>query len=695
MDKNRLQLGFRQDIRVVAEVLQKVGQMLAASLGGRWSLEGCGKLRINGSRAKCVQDPPDFLPRRRQLVCRGIPTPPLIHVGIANSPGEATRSPGNRGSLAAPPTPSPHRRHTPAPLPAMILRQSLRLLLVLVASAGSTTGGSSTARGQVPAQTEASVPGPASAASPASAESPASVQSPDRIREMQVDAFARRKAAWGHWGPARDTYSSWTSHSSRLIPLYAFGIGLDSVRGAASPYRTEARIKELYGTLPQETLNPEAEYFDQTDVYRLQQRAVADGKKCVVLFVFDGMDWQTTQAAAIHRTGKLYQEGRGTGLHFQDYRGAPTDYGYFVSAPHSAGTKFSVDRQVVTELGTIPGGFSPRLGGNTPWSAPGEAEYWIGKGTIQHAYPDSSATATAMTTGVKTYNEAVNIDPLGRQLTPIARTLQEQGFAVGVVTSVPISHATPACAYANNVERDDFQDLTRDMLGLPSVAHPNEALPGVDVLLGAGYGETFEKDGNQGTNFEPGNRYLTAEDLKRCDLAGGGKYRVVQRTSGQPGKETLVEAGRKAADARERLFGFFGGPNGHLPFRTADGRFDPVPGIPGKGKPKPEIYTAADIRENPTLADMTETALDVLSKRSDRIWLMVEAGDVDWANHQNNLDASIGAVYSGDAAFRALTTWIERNVGWENAVVLLTADHGHYFMLDDPGALSAGERSTP
>ena len=38
---------------------------------------------------------------------------------------------------------------------------------------------------------------------------------------------------------------------------------------------------------------------------------------------------------------------------------------------------------------------------------------------------------------------------------------------------------------------------------------------------------------------------------------------------------------------------------------------------------------------------------------------MVEAGDVDWANHDNNLDNSIGAVNSGDDALRAVTDWVE------------------------------------
>ena len=73
---------------------------------------------------------------------------------------------------------------------------------------------------------------------------------------------------------------------------------------------------------------------------------------------------------------------------------------------------------------------------------------------------------------------------------------------------------------------------------------------------------------------------------------------------------------------------------------------------------------------------------------------MVEAGDVDWANHQNNLDASIGAVLSGDEAFKATTEWIEKNIGWDDAALLLTADHGHYLVLDDPTALLA-PKETP
>ncbi len=518
---------------------------------------------------------------------------------------------------------------------------------------------------------------------------PAAAQS-DHLAQLQLKAAMSGKADWGHWGPLDTSYATWSSHSNRLVPIYTFGIDLKSVAGKNTPYRDAARLKELYGVVPTATLNPQADYFDQTDVYRLQKTAVAAGKKYIILLIFDGMDWQTTQAAAIYRAGKVgYHEGRGTGLRFQDYRGVETDYGYFVPSPHNAGTKCDVDTQTLKNPGgDLRGGYDWQRAGDKPWSLPSDPLYIIGTSTQnKQAYPDSAATATALFSGTKTYNDAINFDPLGRQVVPLARDLQKQGFAIGVVTSVPVSHATPACAYANNVHRDDYQDLSRDLLGLPSISHPNAPLPGVDVLLGAGWGVEQLIDLPQGKNFIPGNRYLARKDLLAIDAAQGGKYYVAQRTSAMPGATTLSKAVAAATERNLRLFGFFGTKAGHLPNATADGRFDPVmDGVLVPTSPV-EQYKRADIDENPNLAQMAVAALNVLAKRSDSFWLMVEAGDVDWANHKNNLDNSIGAVLSGDDAFAAMTDWIEAHDCWDRTALIVTADHGHYLVLEKPEAL--------
>ena len=511
----------------------------------------------------------------------------------------------------------------------------------------------------------------------------------DYLRDVQKAALRDRRADWGHWGPKPDRYSSWQQHTNRLIPIYTFGISLDSFRGDHSEYRDPRRLRQLYGRLPERTLNPEAQYFDQTAVYRLQQQAVQQGKKYVIVLIFDGMDWQTTQAAAAYYSGRIGpREGRLRGLHFLDYRATTTDFGYFVTSPHNHGTRFDVNTQTISNVGgQYPGGYAADLGGATPWTPSPDPLYIIGQSAVvRHAFTDSAASATAMFAGVKTYNRAVNVDAEGNQVVPIARTLQAQGRAIGIVTSVPISHATPACAYGNNVARYDYQDLTRDLLGLPSVAHPSEPLPGVDVLLGAGWGHTKEEDKAQGTNFVPGNVYLPDAVRRQVDQRNGGRYVVVERRPGVSGGTSLMEAARTAAQTGARLLGFFGVGDqrgSHLPYRTADGRFNPTSGV----RSPLEAYQPADIFENPTLADMTRAALERLQHDPDGFWLMVESGDVDWANHTNNIDNTIGAVKSGDEAFRVIVEWVERRHAWDETALIVTADHGHYLVLDRPELL--------
>ncbi len=530
----------------------------------------------------------------------------------------------------------------------------------------------------------------------------------DHLRDLQTAAIKNGQSPVAHWGVDPKNYKEWGTHSNRLIPIYTFGtlgagegVDLCSYLGKNSPYRSEAKLKAIYGRVPSNTLNPSAEYCDQTDLAAMQRAAFKAGKKHVILMIFDGMDWQTTRAAAIYNERRVcYSEGRGTGTHFQNYTAnGTTQFGFMCVAPHNDGTDTDVDTQTVANPGgKYPGGYNVAKGGPFPWSPPSDDIYYLtgrgfsGKGKAEHPYPDSANTAQAMTSGVKSYNNSINVDYAGHHVQPIAHEVQAAGFAVGAVTSVPISHATPACSYAQNVDRDDYQDLTRDLLGLPSSAHPTKPLRGLDVLIGGGFGDTAKKTGDpekktqgQGKNFVPGNIWLTEADRQTIDVANGGRYVVAERTPHANGQESLHAAAEKAASSSRRLLGVFGVGTlkGHLPFATADGDFRPTVGRSDKA----ESYSRSDLVENPTLADMTAAALTVLGKNKKGFWLMIEAGDVDWANHDNNLDNSIGAVNSGDRAFRVITDWVEQHSSWNEAVVIVTADHGHYMWLSCPEGL--------
>lgn len=531
-------------------------------------------------------------------------------------------------------------------------------------------------------------------------------QTGDPLREMQSEAIKQQQADWGHWGNQPNKYSTWTNHSNRLVPLYSFGMTLNHLRERGSIYADAERLKEHFGIVPEGTLNPNATYHDQVDVFELQRLAAEQGKRHIILMIFDGTDWQTTRNAAIYHSGAdHYDSGRGRGLALQDYRGVTSDFAFIGTTARLGGLKVDVNSQTVQGSSKeATGGFDPTRAGPMPWQEQPRSAYPMGRDRQRpDEVTDSAASATSLMSGVKTYNAAIGVDFDGSHAPSIGRELQEQGFRVGVVTNVPVSHATPAAAYANNVHRGDYQDLARDLIGRPSISHRREPLPGVDVLIGAGWGEGSGKDARQGVNFMPGNKFLHESDLDAVRLKPGEtdpsrrKYVVAERTEGRSGEQVLAEAAQRAAESGDRLLGFFGARGGHLPFQTADGGYNPTFDIKGTEK-----YTDADINENPTLAQMTEAALRVLSAPSGStgegaqddkqpispFWMLVEAGDVDWANHANNIDNSVGAVLSGDEAFRAITDWAETHDTWDDTVVLVTSDHGHYFVLEDAEAIA-------
>ena len=39
-------------------------------------------------------------------------------------------------------------------------------------------------------------------------------------------------------------------------------------------------------------------------------------------------------------------------------------------------------------------------------------------------------------------------------------------------------------------------------------------------------------------------------------------------------------------------------------------------------------------------------------------------------------------------AVRAVINWVEKNSNWNESVLLVSSDHGHYLVVDDPQALA-------
>jgi alkaline phosphatase len=545
----------------------------------------------------------------------------------------------------------------------------------------------------------------------------------DRLKDLQtayvVSASQKMPRAY-HFGsqePA-DVFSNHNSHTNRLVPVYIFGskAALSAVTGANSKYRDPEKIKALYGFLPQNTVNPQAEYGDQSDLYWVQREAISRGVKYLFIVWFDGLDWPTTQAAAIVKSGKVYKEGKGSGLIFQDYDASgKAQYGFVVTSPTHEQNLPNLDAQtVVIPPDSLGGGYDARIAGAEPWSlgplGPSARGYLKGQsasavdragvfavGGVLHAYTDSSTSAAEMISGVKSYNNGLNVADDGRLVPTLFHQLQERGWKVGTVTSVPFNHASPAAMYAHDVDRDDYQDLAREMLGLPGIlqqARRAPLRPGLDVVMGTGFGviTTPKSLAAQGTNGVLGSLFMTDPDLAAIDVKNGGKYVVAHTEPGTSGGQSLKRKATEAVQRSARLFGFYGRQGlDHLPYQTADGHYDPGPSLNSSGKMSPaEWYSPADLNEQPTLAQMTEAALITLGGQPNQPFaLFVEAGDVDFALHANNLDNAIGAVYSGEEAIRTIIRWVETHSNWDDSLMIVSSDHGHYLVIDDPNALAA------
>jgi alkaline phosphatase len=391
-------------------------------------------------------------------------------------------------------------------------------------------------------------------------------------------------------------------------------------------------------------LNSQAAYADQSDLYKVQKDGIALGVKHLFIVWFDGLDWPTTQAAAIVKTGKVYTEGKGSGLLFQDYNANGTaQYGFVVTSPTHDENQVDVDRQtVVIPPTSMGGGYDSQIAGENPWSlgplgakAPG---YLKGQSAspadlagvtaierVLHAYTDSSQSAAEMISGVKAYNNGLNVRDNGRLVTTLFHELQEKGWKVGTVTSVPFNHASPAAMYDQDVYRDDYQDIARAMLGLPGILQEMRQValrPGLDVVIGTGYGIITNPKSLavQGQNGVVGNLFITDQDLATVDVKNGGKFVVVHTEKERSGGQLLSHAASHAAARSGRLFGLFGRPGlDHLPYQTADGQYDPAPSLDRKLVVQPaESYTDADRIEQPTLSQMATAAITVLSAKPEQ-----------------------------------------------------------------------------
>jgi alkaline phosphatase len=252
---------------------------------------------------------------------------------------------------------------------------------------------------------------------------------------------------------------------------------------------------------------------------------------------------------------------------------------------------------------------------------------------------DSANSMSAYTTGHKSCVNAMGIYCARNKsglAHPKVETIAELvkrhngGMAVGVVTNTEIEDATPAAMVAHVRRRSDYDEIVRMF---------HDAKP--DVMMGGGRGYFLPKSDKAGKRKDEEN-YLE-------------KFKALGYRFAATATEMKAAAGDKSTT---RLLGLFHPGN-------LDGALDRH--VLRKG-------TVPNYPDQPDLADQTQAAIDILSRKSNGFVLMVESGLIDKYSHALDWERAVYDTIMLDNAVKVAKRFAaDRN----DTLIIVVADHAH------------------
>ena len=227
----------------------------------------------------------------------------------------------------------------------------------------------------------------------------------------------------------------------------------------------------------------------------------------------------------------------------------------------------------------------------------------------------SSASGTAIACGAKTNNGMVGMDKDSVNLKSVACVLKEMGYNIGIMSNVPINHATPSAFYAHNISRNNYYEISRDI-----------ASSGFEFFAGPGF---LEYDGKN-------------NDKPATDIYLKKKGYVVSYGMDEFNKES--KKAKKIILCQES----------------------------SRKKGTGNYTNEAKNKEDFSLEQMVDAALGYLGDK-EPFFIMCEGGNIDWAAHSNLTMPMVKNILDfNEAVQRALKFYEEHK---DETLIIVTADH--------------------
>ena len=247
---------------------------------------------------------------------------------------------------------------------------------------------------------------------------------------------------------------------------------------------------------------------------------------------------------------------------------------------------------------------------------------------------DSAAAGTALATGKKTKNGALGVTKDSERVNSVASWAKENGYRVGVSTSVSIDHATPAAFYAHQDKRSAAYQIGLDLIET-----------NFDFYAGSDFVDSNNAQAKDGKTYE--SLYSLAEKAGFTIARG---YKDYQKKAKKADKMILFQT-EKASQK----------DNGSIP------------------------YAIDRKKGDMSLAEITRAGINFLSKDlSKGFFLMVEGGKIDWAGHANDAATNFREVIDMDEAIKVAYEFYSQHP--DETLIVVTADH-------ETGGISIGNGS--
>ncbi|SFT40512.1 alkaline phosphatase [Kosakonia arachidis] len=272
---------------------------------------------------------------------------------------------------------------------------------------------------------------------------------------------------------------------------------------------------------------------------------------------------------------------------------------------------------------------------------------------------DSAASATAWSTGVKTYNGALGVDIHEKDHITLLEMAKAAGLATGNVSTAELQDATPAALVSHVISRRCYG---------PTVTSEKCA---VNALEKGGKGSITEQllnaraDVTLGGGAKTFGETATAGEWQGKTLREQAQARGYQIVSDASALTAITEANQD-----KPLLGLFA--EGNMPVRWEG----PKASLHGN-LDKPAVTCTPNAKRTdsvPTLAAMTEKAIDLLSKNEKGFFLQVEGASIDKQDHAANPCGQIGETVDLDEAVQKALEFAKKE---GNTLVIVTADHAH------------------